>query len=84
MAQHITPLEFLAYLEEKEYSIVSQPFYRFFDIIEKEFPDKVNFSELLPALVSFSLFTRSEILGFVFSMIDEDRDQKVSKQDIFK
>lgn len=67
------------YIEEREYSIVSPPFYRFFDIIEKEDPEKVTFAELLPALISFCLFTRSEILGFVFSMIDEDRDNNVSK-----
>jgi hypothetical protein len=76
--------QILIFLEEREYSVAAPCFYRFFDIIDKEFPDKVSFSELLPALISFNLFTRSEILGFCFAMYDEDKDDSVSKADIFK
>ena len=76
--------QILEFIDERDYSIVSQAFSRFFCIIDKGHEDKVSFNELLPALVSFCLFTRSEILGFVFHMIDEDRDLHVSKQDIFK
>ena len=74
----------LIFLEEREYSVTAPCFYRFFDIIDKEFHDRVTFSELLPALITFNLFTRSEILGFCFAMYDEDKDGSVSKADIFK
>lgn len=83
-SKHITTQQIIAFLDERDYSIVSQSFFRFFDVIDKEEVDRVTFHELLPALISFCLFTRSEILGFVFSMIDEDRDDFVSKADIFK
>lgn len=80
----VTKDSLLYYLEERDYSIVSLPFYRFFYIIEKKEEYQVTFHELLPGLITFCLFTRSEILGFVFHMIDEDRDNHVSKADIFK
>ncbi len=54
------------------------------ELIDKAQPDSVDFSEFFPALVTYCLFTRSEILGFTFNMVDEDRDGFVSKQDIFK
>ncbi len=80
----MTPNDILYFLEERDYSIVAQSFYRFFEVIDKVDYDKCTFAEFLPALISFALFTRSEILGFVFSMIDEDKDELVSKADIFK
>jgi Ca2+-binding EF-hand superfamily protein len=80
----VTSSQIMTFIDEREYSVVSQSFMRFFDVIDKKERDFVSFDELLPALASFCLFTRSEILGFVFSMIDEDRDQFVSKADIFK
>ena len=70
--ESITPSEFLFYLSEREYSITAPPFYRFFDVIDKKNYDKTTFDELLPALVGYCLFTRSEILGFVFNMVDEN------------
>jgi len=57
---------------------------RFFDIIDKTDPDLVTFTELLPALISFCLFSRDEIYGFVFNLLDEDKDDHISKSDIFK
>jgi Ca2+-binding EF-hand superfamily protein len=53
-------------------------------LVDKKEHDSVIFGEFFPALVTFCLFSRSEILGFTFNMIDEDRDGYVSKQDIFK
>ncbi len=70
----VTPAEILFFLSEREYSVVSPQFYRFFDIIDKKIFDQCTFDELLPALVSYCLFTRSEILGFVFNMVDENQD----------
>lgn len=52
--------------------------------MEKLDPAEVTFEEITPALVSFALFSRSEILGFMFSLIDEDKDDFISKTDIFK
>lgn len=82
----VRTIEILTYIEEREYSIVSTPFFRFMDVIDKanNRTKEINFNEFLPGLISFCLFTRSEVLGFVFHMVDEDRDERVSKQDIFK
>jgi len=51
--------------------------------MEKLDPEEVTFEEFTPAIVSFALFTRSEILGFMFSLIDEDKDELIAKTDIF-
>lgn len=63
---------------------MNQPYNRFIELIDKAEHDCVVFGEFFPALVTYCLFTRSEILGFTFNMIDEDRDGYVSKNDIFK
>jgi hypothetical protein len=65
-SKSILALELMHFLDEREYSIVSQPFFRFFDVIDKVAADRCTFEEFLPALVTFNLFSRSEILGFVF------------------
>ncbi len=44
----------------------------------------MTFTEFLPALLAFCLFSRDEIFGFVFSLLDEDKDEYISKNDIFK
>lgn len=71
-------------MEERESSVVAPAFYRLYEIMEKLDPEEVTFEEITPALVSFALFSRSEILGFMFSLIDEDKDDFISKTDIFK
>lgn len=80
----ITPQQILHFLEEREQSVVAPALYRLYEIMEKVDPDEVTFEELIPALVSYALFSRSEILGFMFSLIDEDKDDFISKTDIFK
>jgi hypothetical protein len=80
----VEPISILLHLEEREYSVAAPYFYRFYDIVEKIEVGRVAFHELLPALISYCLFTRSEILGFVFQMYDEDKDGTISKADIFK
>ena len=74
--QSISFNQLLRFIEEREYSIVIMSLIRFFDMIDKKDPNNelVSFDELLPVLSSYCLFSRSEILGFVFAMIDEDRD----------
>ena len=50
------------YLDERNYSIVAPYLERFFDLIDREFIEKVNFDEFLPALVSFCLFSKDEMI----------------------
>lgn len=76
--------QILTFIEERLYSIVSPFFYRLFDLIDKVEPDRVTFEEFLPSLITYCLFSRDEIYGFVFYMIDEDKNDYISKQDIFK
>lgn len=52
--------------------------------MEKLDPDEATFEELIPALVSYCLFTRSEIMGFMYNLLDEDKDNFISKTDLFK
>jgi Ca2+-binding EF-hand superfamily protein len=81
---YILPKQVIEYIDERMYSIVSPYFMRLFDIMEKQEPDRVSFEEFLPGLVSFCLFSRDEIFGFVFHMLDENKDDDISKTDLFK
>ena len=80
----ITPQQILHYIEEREYSVIARAFFRLFDIMEKNDPEEVTFEELIPSLVSYCLFTRSEIMGFMYNLLDEDKDDFISKVDVFK
>lgn len=59
-------------------------FYRLYEIMDKIDPDTVTFEEFVPGIISYCLFSRSEVLGFVYSMLDEDKDDYISKTDLFK
>ena len=63
---YITAEEILHYIDERMYSVVAPYFMRLFNIMDKTDPDCVTFEEFLPGLVSYCLFTRDEIFGFVF------------------
>jgi len=63
--------------------VVAPAFFRLFEIMEKLDPDEVTFEEFTPALVSYCLFTRSEIMGFMYNLLDEDKDDFISKVDLF-
>ncbi|CDW80386.1 ef hand family protein [Stylonychia lemnae] len=76
--------QLFSYLDERHYSIVAPYLERFFDLIDREFIEKVNFDEFLPALVSFCLFSKDEMITFVFNMFDRDRDGEISKKDLFR
>ena len=52
--------------------------------MQKNDPEEVTFEELIPSLVSYCLFTRSEIMGFMYNLLDEDKDDFISKVDVFK
>ena len=72
------------FLSEKEYSICSPYIHRFFLLIDKDVDDRVSFQELLKGLILYNLFTRQEVIAFVFNMLDDDRDGFVGKTDIFR
>ena len=46
--------------------------------------DKIYFDEFLHALTAFNLFTNDEMVMFVFKMFDRDRDDYISKKDVFR
>ena len=74
----------MSFLSEREYSICSPYIHRFFLLIDKDVEDRVTFQELLKGLILYNLFTRQELIAFVFNMLDEDRDGFVAKIDIFR
>ena len=48
----------IAYLSEREYSIIAPFAYRFFELVDKEIVDKVSFQELVIGLIYFNTFNR--------------------------
>lgn len=66
--------QILSYLKETPISIAAPYFARFFELIEKENVDAVDFEEFAKALVVFCLYNREELVSFVFCMLDEDND----------
>ena len=59
---YITIGQLFTYLSERQYSIVAPYLERFFDLIDKEHIEKVNYEEFLPAIVSFCLFSKDEMI----------------------
>lgn len=58
----ITIGDIFSYLSEREYSIVGPFLERFFELIDKEFVEKVSFDEFLPPCVTFCLFSKDEMI----------------------
>eukprot|EP00347_Sterkiella_histriomuscorum_P006285 403353352 len=81
---YVTIGSIFGYLDERNYSIVAPYLERFFDLIDREHIERVNYEEFLPALVSFCLFSKDEMITFVFNMFDRDRDGEISKRDLFR
>lgn len=81
---YITVNQLMSFLSEREYSICSPYIHRFFLLIDKDVEERVTFQELLKGLILYNLFTRQELIAFVFNMLDEDRDGFVAKIDIFR
>lgn len=50
------------YVDERNYSIIAPFIERFFDLIEKEDNERITFEEFFPAIVSFCLFTKDEMV----------------------
>ena len=70
--------------QEHANSIIAPYLERFYDLIDKVEPDKVYFEEFLEAAAAFCLFTKDEMVIFVFNMLDRDRDAVISKKDCFR
>lgn len=93
---YITIGQIFGYLNERSYSIIGPYLERFFELIDREYIEKVSYEEFLPALVSFNLFSKDEtitckylwLISFddivVFNMFDKDKDGEISKKDLFR
>jgi hypothetical protein len=68
---------------------------RFYELIDKMIDDRVTFEEFLGPLVTFCLFAKEEMITckciplnliskVVFSLLDTDRDNELSKKDLFR
>lgn len=66
----------------EEVGIISPYLERLFSLIKKQHVEKVNFLEFLPVLSTFCLYTRQQLISFVFSMLDTDHNGFISKKDM--
>jgi len=71
-------------LNEEPCSVVSPYIEKFYMMIDKETNDKMSFLELVSVVGKFCLYTREQILNFVFLLIDTNTDGFISKRDIIK
>ena len=55
-----------------------------FKLVDKADPNVVTFDEFLPACCAFALFTRPEMIAFIFNMLDLDQDKILSKVDLLQ
>ena len=46
--------------------------------------EKCTFDEFLPACCAFCLFTRADMISFIFNLLDRDNDQALCKVDLLK
>lgn len=75
----------LDYLNETSYSVLAPFIERFFSLIDKELGnERCTFEELFPTLCAFNMFSRNEVIAFVFEMLDTDNDQIVSQNELLK
>jgi Ca2+-binding EF-hand superfamily protein len=65
-------------------AIVGPVLDRFFNLIEKEFKDKVTFEELIPSLVCYVLSSSVQIREFMFNILDANHDTYINRADILK
>lgn len=70
------------YMSEKSYSVVAPFVERFFELIDKAASDNCTFEEFFPALCTFVLLKKQEIIAFIFTMLDRNNDKVVSKIDL--
>ena len=70
------------FLDEDLNSILSPYIEYLFQLIEKEVEGKISFSEWLPAISLYCLYSKDSIIGFVFKMLDNDHDNFISKKDL--
>jgi len=63
---YITLNHLMEYLEERPYSVVAPFIERFFFLIDRVKQDRCTFEEFFPSCCAFNLFTREEMMGFIF------------------
>ena len=81
---HVNLNHLMVYIQEQKYSVVSPFLERFFKLVDKADPNVVTFDEFLPACCAFALFTRPEMIAFIFNMLDLDQDKILSKVDLLQ
>jgi Ca2+-binding EF-hand superfamily protein len=55
-----------------------------FSLIEKETDNSVTFLGWLPAISVYCLYSKEQLVAYVFQMLDQDHDHHISKKDIMK
>jgi len=75
-------LDNIYYMINEEVGIISPYLERLFSLIKKQHVDKANFLEFLPVLCTFCLYTRQQLISFVFCMLDTDHNGFISKKDM--
>lgn len=62
-----------------------EPFlFKFWELIDRVDREKCTFDEFLPACCAFSLFTRADMISFIFNLLDRDNDAALCKVDLLK
>ncbi|CAD8200509.1 unnamed protein product (macronuclear) [Paramecium tetraurelia] len=79
---YISQQNFFEFLDEEFNSVVSPYIEYLFQLIEKEVEQKVSFSEWLPAISLYCLYTKDSVVAYVFQMLDSDHDNFISKKDL--
>lgn len=74
----------LSYLQEQKYSVVEPFLFKFWELIDRTDREKCRFDEFLPACCAFCLFTRADMISFIFNLLDRDNDQALCKVDLLK
>ena len=83
---YITIVHLMDALNERTYSILAPFIERFYELIDKDDKEKKNvtFDEFLPAICAFALFTRQEMIAFIFGMLDHTKNQRITKVDMLR
>lgn len=79
---YITQANFFEFMDEELDSVVSPYVEYLFQLIEKEIENKVSFSEWLPAISLYCLYSNDSIVSFVFQLLDTDHDNFISKKEL--
>lgn len=81
---YIEKESFYLLLREKKSSVVSFYADYLFEIIPKKFKDKIDFFEWIMGIIDFGLANEDMLLRFVFRLIDNNNDQKISIKNMYR